>query len=480
MGAAVSDWGLARAVSLEGQLGVVSGTALDTVLARRLQCGDPGGHMRRALDRFPMPGVAERILDRYFVDGGKADDAKFATVPMFALQPRQSHLELTVAGSFVEVFLAKEGHGGLVGINLLEKIQLPTLPALYGAMLAGVDVVLMGAGIPREIPGALDNLAAHREASLKLAIDPSATTLADARLRFDPRATFGDHLPSLTRPRFFAIIASVTLAQMLMKRSTGSIEGFVVEGPTAGGHNAPPRGKLELDAAGEPIYGPRDEVNLARIGALGLPFWLAGSRARASGLREAKELGAAGIQVGTVFAFCRESGLEGAIKQEILDRVRAGTAGVYTDPIASPTGFPFKVVQGLEDSLAEDETYQERRRVCDLGYLRTAYETDSGAVGFRCPAEPIEIWQKKGGDAEETAGRKCLCNSLLANVGLPQVRRFGALEKPLITAGDDLLHGVKRLLDIFGESYGAADVIGDLLGRALPKVPAAAPAPSAG
>ena len=37
MGVGISDWRLARAVSLRGQLGVVSGTALDTVMVRRLQ-----------------------------------------------------------------------------------------------------------------------------------------------------------------------------------------------------------------------------------------------------------------------------------------------------------------------------------------------------------------------------------------------------------------------------------------------------------
>ena len=54
MGAGVSNWRLAQAVSRLGQLGVVSGTALDQILARRLQDGDPGGHMRRGLDAFPF------------------------------------------------------------------------------------------------------------------------------------------------------------------------------------------------------------------------------------------------------------------------------------------------------------------------------------------------------------------------------------------------------------------------------------------
>ena len=63
MGAGISDWRLARAVAAAGQLGVVSGTALDSILARRLQMGDPEGHLRRALDcrnggrerRLPAP-----------------------------------------------------------------------------------------------------------------------------------------------------------------------------------------------------------------------------------------------------------------------------------------------------------------------------------------------------------------------------------------------------------------------------------------
>jgi hypothetical protein len=62
MGVAVSGWRLARAVSMLGQLGVVSGTALDVVLARRLQLGDPTGDLRRAIRRFPDPAVAERVL----------------------------------------------------------------------------------------------------------------------------------------------------------------------------------------------------------------------------------------------------------------------------------------------------------------------------------------------------------------------------------------------------------------------------------
>ena len=119
MGAGVSSWSLANAVSKAGQLGVVSGTALDVLLARRLQVGDPGGHMRRALSKFPIPEVAQRIIDKYFVEGGKAEDAAFKSKPMPALKPSKHLEELLVAANFVEVFLAKEGHDGAVGINFL-------------------------------------------------------------------------------------------------------------------------------------------------------------------------------------------------------------------------------------------------------------------------------------------------------------------------------------------------------------------------
>ena len=100
MGAAVSAWPLARAVSQCGQLGVVSGTGLDAVFARRLQIGDPGGHMRMGLDAFPIREMAERIWSRYFVPGGKKPDAPFKSKPLPNLRPSHALTELAVVASF--------------------------------------------------------------------------------------------------------------------------------------------------------------------------------------------------------------------------------------------------------------------------------------------------------------------------------------------------------------------------------------------
>lgn len=148
MGVGVSGWRLARAVSREGQLGVVSGTALDVVLARVLQSGDPGGHARRALAAFPLPELARTALDCYFRPDGLSQDAaaRMRTTPRLRAAGGSPAELLTVLGNFVEVWLAKEGHDGVIGVNYLEKVQLATAPAMFGAILAGVDHVLVGAG----------------------------------------------------------------------------------------------------------------------------------------------------------------------------------------------------------------------------------------------------------------------------------------------------------------------------------------------
>ncbi|NKB66956.1 MAG: nitronate monooxygenase [Candidatus Latescibacteria bacterium] len=460
MGIGISDWRLARAVARKGQMGVVSGTALDSVLARRLQMGDPGGHMRRGLAHFPAPQIARRVQEKYYIPGGKAPDRAFAPVPVFSAAPPVGLVELTLAANFVEVFLAKEGHDGPVGINLMEKIQLPNLISLYGAMLAGVDYVLMGAGIPREIPGVLDALGEHAATWLKLHVE-EAESGDDFRLHFDPKNIIPDALPPLKRPYFLPIISSVTLALSLAKKANGRVDGFIVEGPIAGGHNAPPRGALRTTVAGEPIYGPKDAVDIGRLRRLGLPFWQAGGYAHPDKVRQARDGGAAGVQVGTAFMLCRESGLDAQVKERLIGQLQRGEIRIFTDPSASPTGFPFKVVQ-MEDSLAVDAVYQERPRRCDLGYLQVPYKKADGSLGRRCPSEPERAFSHKGGAEGAVEGRKCLCNALLANIGLPQVRRGDYVEPTLVTAGEDLT-AVKHFLAAGNNSYGAAEVVDYLL-----------------
>jgi len=460
MGVGVSGWPLAKVVSEAGHLGVVSGTALDTVMVRRLQLGDVGGHVRRALAAFPVPKAAERILARYFVAGGKDADQRFKMTSMKRDKPSRNLEDLIVAANFVEVFLAKEGHSGQVGINYLEKLQAPTLPSLYGAMLAGVDYVLMGAGIPRSIPAVLDGLAQGIAVKLKLDVK-GAERDDDFSARFDPREIMKGLVSKVARPMFLAIVSSHVLAVMLARKTEVPVDGFIVEAPTAGGHNAPPRGKTQLNEAGEPIYGDRDVPDLSVIHELGLPFWLAGGYSEPEQIREALELGATGVQVGTPFAYCEESGFDPDVKRRVLELSRRAGVRVSTDPLASPSGFPFKVVQ-VEGTLSESDVYETRTRICDSGYLRTAYREAEGRIGWRCPAEPVDDYVAKGGELGDTVGRKCLCNALAASVGLGQIQRQGDPEPTIITSGDAVTD-VARFLPADVDSYTALDVIHHLL-----------------
>jgi nitronate monooxygenase len=454
MGAAISTWRLARAVSSLGQLGVVSGTGIGIVLARRLADGD--AESRAALRNFPDSQTVEEVEARYW----KKKDLVLPVMWTVNASPRRTRL--TVAGAFVEVFLARQGHSGPVGFNVLEKAVLPNLAALYGAMLAGVDVVLMGAGIPMRIPGVLDALSAHEAVSYPLEVQ-GAGPKDHFETRMNPATLFNPGLRyrPLKRPAFFPIVSTHVLAQALLKRATGSIEGFVVEMPVAGGHNAPPRKKAMDPATGEPVYGPRDRVDLGKMKALGKPFWLAGGYGSAGGLRRALDEGAAGIQVGTAYAYCEESGMDPTLRDRVRGLARRGNLRIRTDPLASPTGFPFKVVQ-LDGTASEMQVRQNRQRICDLGILRQLYKREDGSVGYRCPAEPHDAFIQKGGAADDAHERACLCNGLMATAGLPQTRKNGDVEKPLLTSGDDL-PSIVRFMNSESNRYTAADVTEKLL-----------------
>ncbi|MCA9846016.1 MAG: nitronate monooxygenase [Dehalococcoidia bacterium] len=421
MGVAVSDWRLARAVAVAGRnlgvraLGVVSGTGLPVMLVDRLQAGDCDAV--RALNAFD-PGIAREIMDEYFVEGPPAKRrGKLPPKPEVLITGNEATkarmLKLAVAAAYVEVWLAKEGHSGPIGINLLEKVQLMHLPVLLGAMMAGVDYVLVGAGIPYQVPAVLASYVRSEPASYRLDVSGAEDKHV---LTLDPR----DFLPegeSLRRPQFVLIASHHALAMRLA--ATVEVDGFVIEGPSAGGHNAPARGKLTGED-GQPIYGDRDRPDLGKIAELGKPFWLAGSYATAARLDEARALGAAGVQVGSAFALCNESGLRQDIKREIWKRIAAEALEVKTSATASPSGFPFQVVQ-LEGSLSEQRVYEARNRLCNMGHLVEAYQKDEGAgggIGFRCPSEPVDAFVREGGTEASTVGKLCLCNGLGAAAGV--------------------------------------------------------------
>ena len=452
MGVNISSWQLANACANAGAMGVVSGTAADALMVRQLQQGDKGGHWRRALSHFPIQETAEFIINRYFVEGGKEANKPYRPHPMPTIAPRRHADDLTVAANFAQVWLAKQGHGGRIGINLLEKIQFATPAAVWGAMVAGVDAILMGAGIPREIPGLIRRLVSGKAASISVQVD-NATQ--EYRVEVDPEVITPG--VSALAPKMMAIVSSDRLATFLNRDDEIRPDAFIYEAPNAGGHSAPPRGKFNVDDNGEPIYGKKDLPNWDVLMSQGLPVWIAGGMGSPEGLAEAKALGAVGVQVGTPFAMSQESGLAPHLRQEMLDQLAGETLRVRNDLLASPTGFPFKVAK-------RDDA--QRPRLCDLGYLRTPFERENGKIGYRCPAEPVDDYVAKGGDIADTEGRACLCNGLLATTGLGQTRKDGYVEPPVVTLGQDL-SSCKALLARHPHGWSAEDVIDWINGQPM-------------
>jgi NAD(P)H-dependent flavin oxidoreductase YrpB (nitropropane dioxygenase family) len=453
MGIAVSSWQLAKEVSIAGELGVISGTAIDSVVARRLQDGDFSGDIRRAMAAYPHQDTIKEITDRFYIEGGRAEGKPYLDVPKLSIKGNLFSNKLLAVASFVEVWLAKEGHNGLIGMNILEKIQLAIPAQLYGAMLADVDYILIGAGIPAQVPHLLNEISQGNKVAMKVDV---ADTKDKHYLHFDPRTLGLDNFP-IKRPLFLAIVTSHALVAYLNKDEETKPDGYVIEYHVAGGHNAPPRAKNHVNDEGEAVYNELDIPNLEKIHASGSPFWLAGGYATPEKVKEAISCGAQGVQVGSLFALANESGFTNENRSSILVSLADPTMRVMTDASASPTGFPFKVIQNNQ-TLSNDNLYKERTRICDLGYLRTMFQREKGGIGYRCPAEPLDNYEFKNGEVDQAQGSKCLCNALMADIGLGQVRPDGRTEISLLTFGSDL-DGPRALKALHPDGWNAVQAL---------------------
>jgi NAD(P)H-dependent flavin oxidoreductase YrpB (nitropropane dioxygenase family) len=200
-------------------------------------------------------------------------------------------------------------------------------------------------------------------------------------------------------------------------------------------------------------------VDFDALAGLGKPFWIGGGITSTEQVRAAFSLGASGVQVGTLFAYCNESGMDPELRRRVLHELKTGTVEVKTSLRASSTGYPFKVAS-VSETISEPSVYAERERKCDLGYLREAYLQPDGSTGYRCAAEPVGAYVRKGGPLEATDGSTCLCNGLMSTCGLGQFRADGRREPPIVTSGD-YINDLRQLL-VARDSYSASDVVAHL------------------
>jgi NAD(P)H-dependent flavin oxidoreductase YrpB (nitropropane dioxygenase family) len=442
--------------------GSLSGTALAEVYVRRLQMGDPGAKIERAFEAFSarVPALTQEIQDLYkkfHIVGGKSADAKFRGMSMGGMTPARDVQIMIIAATFAHVWRAKQAAPGRpIGVNFLRKLERTLLYGLYGAMLAGADWIVMGAGDPSAVPGLLDSLARHELTELPMQV--ATCPLGEYKVSFDPKDLVGDAAAPARTP-FLAIVSSHLQAEGLAANPVTRPDGFVIEGPLAGGHNAPPS-KRAKDADGHYVYGPEDEADLRAVAAIGLPFWVAGGQAKPGGPFNRR-------QVGTIFALAKESGLEPSLRQKMLGLIWRQKERVVNDARASPSTYPFKIAQA-PGTVGESAVYEDRKRVCDVGLLRGWRPKDGKVIGL-CPADKPDLFKKAGGAAWRCAGAMCLCNGLLSAVGVGQ-----PAEAPLITLGDtapvrELQRQLKRL------EYSAAEAAAFALGELkVPATPVAA------
>jgi nitronate monooxygenase len=326
-----------------------------------------------------------------------------------------------------------------------------------------VDFVTVGAGIPTQFPAIMEKLTSGEAVEYRL--DVTGAAVGEFSMRFNPREFFSEYaLPELAQPAFLPIISSNVLAIVLAKKLPGQIAAFVIEGDTAGGHNAPPRDKNARNVRGEPVYGLKDTVNLEAIRKIGIPFVLAGGYAHPEKYKEALQAGAVAIQVGSIGELSDDSALMAELRRVTRALAYLGKLEVLTSWV-SPTGYPFKVAL-LTGTSSDPVVYAKRLRICDLGLLREIYKKEDGSVGYRCPAEPIESYVKKGGKAENCVGKACLCNCLSANIGLGQIRHGGYIEPPLVTIGDDVSFARPPLMTWMYGSYTSQMALEYICGKA--------------
>ena len=313
-------------------------------------------------------------------------------------------------------------------------------------MMAEVDYALVGAGMPEQFPKLFNDFINRQTATYKLDV-------YDLPNGYDLELNLKDYVPkeiTLKKPRFIPIISYDVLAKRF-KDSEG-IDGFIVEGPDAGGHNSKSRNK-KVDEKREPVYTDKDYADLKKMLEYGKPFWLAGKYGTPEKLKEAKENGAIGVQVGSDFALCNESGFEKAMAKHVRDFIVAEEIEVMTDADLSPSGFPFKKAL-IEGTLSQKDIIEKTKKICTLGYLVHAYLKENGSIGFRCPAEKPETFIKKGGDPEDTKGKICLCRALIAACG----NATDSEEPMVVTLGKDL-QTVKKLIQEHDGNYSAEEVI---------------------
>ena len=214
---------------------------------------------------------------------------------------------------------------GAIAINCMALVERTYVPSVQGAIDGGVDIVIVGAGLPMTLPEIVGN----------------------AQVALVPIVSSGRALELICRR---------------WSRYGRTPDAVVLEGPLAGGHlgfkaEEVPRPEFQLEA----IFGPVKEV-AQKNGDF--PVVVAGGIYTREDIVRWVRAGADGVQIGTRFAATHESGASQEFKNAI---VAARVEDIELARPGSPAGMPFRVIR---TSPAYQEAYVGGRPLlCDKQYL---------------------------------------------------------------------------------------------------------------
>jgi nitronate monooxygenase len=294
----------------------------------------------------------------------------------------------TYEAAFEEVSLAKAA-GGISGINIMVALVRDYENSVRGALDAGADVIISGAGLPLG-------------------------------------------LPAIQHPKDTALIPIVSSARALelickkWERLGYRPDAVVLEGPLAGGHLGFKIDQIDLEANRlENLFPPVKDM-ARKYGDI--PVIVAGGIYTHDDIRSFIKMGADGVQMGTRFLATEESSASQEYKQAVI-RAKADDIIVAHKP-ASPCGLPFRVIK--QSPMYLSAMQRLRKPKCDKGYVLLK---DNEGKFTRCPAK------------ESNENCFCICNGLLSSAGYNREK-----EEPLYTVGTnacrvDRIVPVKSLMD---------------------------------
>jgi len=294
----------------------------------------------------------------------------------------------TYEAVYEEISLAKE-KGGVSGINIMVALVQTYEDTVKGAIDAGADVIISGAGLPMNLP---------------MIKAPGDTAL----------------IPIVSSARALELICKK------WERAHYRPDAVVLEGPLAGGHLGFRIEDIYLESNKLENLLPEVKETAIRYG--NFPVIVAGGIYSYEDIVRFLKMGADGVQMGTRFLVTEESSATDAYKQAVINAGKEDI--IVAQKPGSPCGLPFMVIK--ESPMFHNGLTGKRKPRCDKGYVLTK---DKEGNFTQCRAKIND------------GCNFCICNGLLSSAGYnPEA------EEPLYTVGAngyriDRLTTVKELMN---------------------------------